>query len=115
MFKMLFTVSKCLIAFSRSGSWEETSEMKLVLVSVAGVVSGGGHGGTLECYGLRPSHAIDKIDFFNGMGNGLISWCSSLLSWLLLDAALAIETKMCFPRRNDVAIFFPKFSNLILS
>lgn len=119
---MLFTVSKYLVACSRSVSWEETSEMKLVLVSIAGVVSGGGHGGGLEYYEMRPFPM--PLTFFNGMGNGLtlsmacdglVSWCSSLLSWLLLDAALAIETKMCFLRRNDIAIFFPKFSKLILS
>lgn len=58
---MLVTVSKYLIACSRSGSWEETSEMKLVLVSVAGVVWRGDRDDKLEYYEMRPSHAIDKM------------------------------------------------------
>lgn len=87
MFQILFTVSKYLIACSHSVSWEETSEMKLILVPIASVVSRSNRDSKLEYCDMGPFPL--PLIFF--------------------------PLHMCFLRRNDVAIFFPKFSNVILS
>lgn len=54
MCKILFTVSKYLIACSRSVSWEETSEMKLILVPIASVVSRSNRDSKLEYCDMGP-------------------------------------------------------------